>query len=75
MPEDPVAHLPRQVETAPVALEPLHYAKRVLVVAEPLTAALAQELVEGLLARMAERRVADVVADRNRLGQVFVEAQ
>ena len=33
--EDPVAHLPREVQAAAVALEPLDDAERVLVVAEP----------------------------------------
>ncbi len=73
--EDAVAHLPRQVEPATVALEPLDDAQRVLVVAEAAEAALAQQLVERLLAGVAERRVADVVAERDRLGQILVQAQ
>ena len=73
--EDAVAHLPREVEAAAVALEPLDDAQRVLVVAEAAEAALAQQLVERLLAGVAERRVADVVPDRDRLGEVLVQAQ
>ena len=47
--ENAVAHLPRQVEAAAVALEPLDDAQRVLVVAEAAETALAQQLVERLL--------------------------
>ena len=43
--EDAVAHLPREVEAAAVALEPLDDPQRVLVVAETAEAALAQQLV------------------------------
>ncbi len=73
--EDPVARLPREVQAAPVALEPLDDAKRVLVVAEPGRAALAEDLVERLLAGVPERRMAEVVTDRDRLGQILVEPQ
>jgi len=73
--EDAVAHLPRQVEAAAVALEALHDTKRVLVVAKPVEAARAQQLVERLLAGVAEGRMADVVADGDRLGEILVQAQ
>ncbi len=73
--EDAVAHLPRQVEAAAAALEPLDDAERMLVVAEPAEAALAQQLVERLLPGMPERRVADVMADGDRLREVLVQAQ
>ena len=43
--------------------------------AKAAEAALAQQLVECLLPRMAERRVTDVVPDRDRLGEVLVQAQ
>src|SRR5690349_10673147 len=55
--EDAVAYLPREVEAAPVALEMLDDAQRVLVVAESAPTALAQQLVERVLAGMAERRM------------------
>ena len=73
--EDAVAHLPREVEAAAVALEPLDDTQRVLVVAKAAQAALAQQLVECLLPGVAERRMADVVPDRDRLGEVLVQTQ
>ena len=50
-------------------------AQRVLVVAEAGGAALAEDLVERLLAGVTERRMAEVVTDRDRLGQILVEPQ
>ena len=73
--EDPVAHLPREVEPAPVALERLDDAQRVLVVPEAVAAALAEQLVERLLARVPERRVAEIVAEPDRLDEVLVQPQ
>ena len=73
--EDAVAHLPRQVEAAAVSLEPFDDAQRVLVVAKATELALAQQLVERLLAGVAERRVTDVVPDRDRLGEILVQTQ
>src|SRR5207253_11227934 len=73
--EDPVADLPGEVEPAPVALELLDDAQRVLVVAEAEAVALAQQLVQRLLARVAERRMAEVVAEPDRLGQILVQPQ
>src|SRR5581483_11416678 len=73
--EDPVAHLPRQVEAAPVALEMLDDAEGVLVVAEARAAAFAQELVERLLPCVPERRMAEVVAEPDRLREVLVQPQ
>src|SRR4051794_19647446 len=46
-----------------------------LVVTEAAEAALAEQLVERLLAGVAERRGADIVANRDRLGQILVQAQ
>src|SRR5882757_11180078 len=46
-----------------------------LVVAEAVAAALAQQLVERLLAGVAERRVPEVVAEPDRLDEVFVQPQ
>jgi hypothetical protein len=72
--EDPVAHLPREIESPALPLEPLDDAQRVLVVAESGATALTQERIECLLAGVAERRMADVVPDRDRLGEILVEA-
>src|SRR5438128_6625969 len=38
-------------------------------------ASVSQRRVEGILARMAERRVAEIVSEAERLGKVFVEAE
>ena len=72
--EDAVAHLGGEVEPAPVALELLDDAQRVLVVAEAAPTARAQQLVERVLARVPERRVADVVAEPDRLDEILVQA-
>ena len=69
--EDAVARLRGEVEAASVALEVLHDPQRLLVVAE----ALRQQLAEALLAGVAERRMPEVVAERDRLRQVLVEPQ
>src|SRR4029079_8274937 len=73
--EDPVAHLPGEVEAATVALELLDDAKRVLVVPESVPAAFADDLVERLLARVPERRMAEVVAEADRLDEVLVQPE
>ena len=72
--EDPVAHLLGQVEPGAVALERVDDPQRVLVVAEAAAEALAAGSVEHLLADVPERRVAEVVAEADRLGEVLVEA-
>ena len=66
--EDPVAHLPRQVER-------FRDPERLLVVPEAEPEALPQALVERLLAHVPERRVPHVVAQANRLREVLVQAQ
>ena len=68
---DAVAHLPREVEPGTVVLEVLDDAQRLLVVAERPP----EEGRERLLAEVAEGRVAQVVAERDGLGEVLVEAQ
>ena len=73
--EDAVADLLGQVEADAVALEHLDHPQRVLVVLEADPAALAQRRVESRLAGVAEGRVAEVVAEPDRLGQVLVEAE
>ena len=66
--EDPVAHLPGQVQL-------LGDPQRLLVVAEAGAEPLAEARVERLLARVAERRVPHVVPEPDRLGQILVQPQ
>ena len=62
-----------QVRFSPraVALEHVDDAQALLVVVEPAR----HELAQDALAGVAERRVAEVVAERDGLGQLFVQAQ
>src|SRR4051794_10636889 len=53
----------------------LYDAQRMLVVAETACTALAQQLVERVLARMPERRMTEVVTQPDRLDEILVEAQ
>ena len=71
MPRDAVAHLPRQVQPLTVVLEHVDDAQALLVVIE----AAGNELVEDALAGMTERRVPEIVAERDGFGQLFVEPQ
>ena len=71
--EDAVADLLGEVEPAAVALERVDDPQRVLPVVEAAAEALAQAAVEHVLADVPERRVAEVVAEADRLGQVLVE--
>ena len=73
--EDPVAHLPGEVEPAAVALERSTTRSECSLWRKPPAAALAQQLVERLLARVAERRVAEVVAEPDRLDEILVQPQ
>ncbi len=73
--EDPVADRPREVEAGAVALQPLDDPQRVLVVLEAPPEAPLQASVDHVLADVAERRVAEVVPEPDRLGQVLVEAE
>ena len=73
--EDAVAHLVREVEAAAVALEHVDDAQRVLVVPEAAVEALAQRRVEAGLAGVPEGRVAEIVAEPDRLREILVEAQ
>ena len=67
--QDAVERLRREPQSGSVVLELLGDADALLVVTESL----GQEPREQLLADVTERRVADVVAERHRLDQVFVE--
>ena len=69
--EDALAHLLGEVEV----LDPLHHPQRVLVVPERPAPALAHARVEHLLADVAERRVAEVVTEPDRLGEVLVQPE
>src|SRR4026207_973403 len=71
VPCDAVAHLPRQVEALAVVLQHVDDAQALLVVIEPA----GNEIVQHPLAGVAERRVAEIVSERDRLGQLFVQPQ
>ena len=71
MMRDAVAHFPGQVQALPIVLEHVDDAQALLVVIEPA----GDELVEHALARMPERRVAEIVAKRDRLGELLVKLQ
>ena len=73
--EDPVANRLGQVEPVAVALELVDDAQRVPVVLKAVGTVVAQRLVERLLADVAERRVAEVVPEADRLGQILVEPE
>ena len=66
--EDPVADLVREVEL-------LGDPERLLVVTETTAEALAQRLVERVLAGVPERRVARVVPEPDRLDEILVQPQ
>ena len=68
MGEDPVAHLLREVQL-------LGDPQRLLVVAKAAAESLVECLVERLLAGVAERWMAHVVTETDRLHQVLVQAQ
>ena len=71
VPQDPVAHRRGQVQ----ALQHVDHPQRVLVVPEPAAEALARAAVQHVLADVAERRVAEVVPEPDRLREVLVQPQ
>jgi hypothetical protein len=73
--EDAVAHLVGEVEPAAAALEVLDHPQGVLVVVESPTKTLLQRVGQRLLTRVSEGRMAEVVAERDRLCQVLVEPE
>jgi hypothetical protein len=73
--EDAVADRLVQVQPRALALEDLDDPQRMLVVAEARPEALPQACVEHVLPDVPEGRVAEVVAERDRLRQVLVEVQ
>jgi hypothetical protein len=75
--DDALAHAQRQIQPAKAGvalLKPGHDAQRVQVVVEAQAQA-AQALVEGLFAGVAKGRMADVVRQRQRLGQLRIQPQ
>ena len=76
MAQDAVADVVGEVQARPAPLEDVDDAQRVLEVPEAVgPEALAQAAVEHGLADVAEGRVAEVVPQPDRLGEVLVEAQ
>ena len=61
----------QRLRPRPSFSKPVHDAEALLVVAE----AAGEDLVQGALPRVAEGRVAQVVAERDGLRQVLVQAQ
>ena len=74
---DPFPHRERQVQPAKLQmpiLEMLHDAQRVQIVIEAQPMPL-ERLIEGPFPGMPKRRMPDVMRQRQRLGQVLVQAQ
>ena len=69
--QDPVANLPGQVQPLPLLLQHLHNTDTLLIMREPLAA----EPVEHRLPRMTKRRMPQIVAKRNCLGQFLIQPQ
>jgi hypothetical protein len=68
---DAVSNFEGQVQALALVFELLDHPEALEIVVESA----GEELGQGLLARVAERRVADVVAQGDRLGQVLVQAE
>ena len=68
---DAVAHLPRQVESLPLVLEDVNYSEALLVVVETAR----DEIVQHAFAGVPEWRVPQIVAERDRLGELLVEPE
>ena len=74
--EDPLARLRGEVQAGRISvplLEQVDHAKTLPVVIE--AALVAHQLAENALSRVTERRVPEVVRERDRLGEVFVQPQ
>ena len=75
--DDPLAHAQCQVQPAKAGvalLKPAHDAQRVQVVVEAQSKA-AQALIQRLFPGVAKGRMADVVRQRQRLGQLLIQSQ
>ncbi len=74
--QDAVPHLPGQVQPPALLFQAIDHAQALLAVPEPAVRhELAIDLVERRFAGVTERRVAEVVAERDRLGEVLIEPQ
>jgi len=73
---DALTHLPGEIQSSEgriAFLQQIHYAQALLVVLE--AAVVCHQLIQHALAGVAEGRVSQVVRQRHRLSQVFVQAQ
>ena len=68
--QDAVAHLIRKIQPMPAAFKDLDHAQALLVVRE-----MPRDLLHNRLARVPERRVPDIVPERDRLRQILVQQQ
>ena len=74
--DDALAHLEAQIESAKIRianLDPVHRAQALRVVIE--AAVRPHQIVEHVLAGVAERRMPEVVRERDRFGEFLVEAE
>src|SRR5258708_21121920 len=71
VPDDAVPYLPREVQPGAVVLEHLDDPQGLLGMKELLF----HELRQHAFAHVTERRVAQVVTDRNGFGEIFVHAE
>ena len=68
---DAVPHFPRKVQPLTIVFEHVDDTKALLIVIEPA----GDQIVEDALAGMTERRVPEIVPERDRLGQLLVQLQ
>ena len=73
--EDAVANARAEVQPDPIALEHLDDPQRLLVVTKAAVEALTKAGVDDRLADMAERRVAEIVSEPDRLDEILVEGE
>ena len=71
MANDAVTHFKSQVQAAPFIFKLIHHTQRLLVMAEPFR----QNSVQRALTGVTERGMAEVVAERDRFGQILVECE
>ena len=68
---DAVADLPREIQALAVVFQPVDDPQALLVVIE----AARSQIVEDALAGVTKRRVAEIVTERDRLGQLLVQTE
>ena len=71
MVQDPIPHLPAEVQASPIPLQDIHQAKALLIVLKPQ----GTDPVQGALTGMAERRVPQIMPQRDRLSQILIESE